>query len=408
MHYFCFALLWLTASLSLTHASDWPWWRGPNHNGVALAKQGVPFEIGKEQIRWSADVPGRAHGSATVAGSFVFLAAAELSTQTQSLLCFDRVTGRKLWDTVVHQGGWPEKSNKKGSQASSTPACDGERVYINFYNGGAVHTTALSVGGQILWQTSITDYIVHQSFSSSPALYEDLVIVAADNKGGGAICALNQESGEVMWKVERPPMPNYVSPILLEAAGRQQLVFTGCELVTSLDPATGEKLWEVEGSTTECVTSVVTDGERVFTSGGYPKNHVSAIQADGSGKLVWEAKNRVYVPSMLVSGDYLYAVMDAGVAVCWNAETGEEMWKGRLGGTFSSSLVLVGTAIFAANESGEILVFRADPESFEILAESKVADEIYASPAICGGAIYIRVAFLEGDTRQEKLLCIAR
>ena len=95
--------------------------------------------------------------------------------------------------------------------------------------------------------------------------------------------------------------------------GRDQLLLSGCNLVSSFDPLTGKTLWEIKGATTECVTSAVTDGERVFCSGGYPKNHVAAVLADGSGKIVWENKDRVYVPSLLRCDGHLFGVLDAGV-----------------------------------------------------------------------------------------------
>src|SRR5262249_6420955 len=151
-------------------------------------------------------------------------------------------------------------------------------------------------------------------------------------------------------------------------AGREQLVLTGCNLVSSFEPLTGKTLWEVKGATEECVTSAVTDGQHVFTSGGYPRNHVAAVRADGSGKVAWENTTRVYVPSMLVKGGHLYAVSDAGIAFCWKCDTGKEVWKGRLGGTFSASPVLVGEHILATNESGRTFVFRATPAAFEVVA----------------------------------------
>src|SRR5262249_27063709 len=126
---------------------------------------------------------------------------------------------------------------------------------------------------------------------------------------------------------------------------------TGCDLVAGFDPAEGKKLWEIPGSTTECVTSTVTDGKLIFTSGGYPKNHVSAVRPGESAKVVWENGTRVYVPSMLVRGGHLYAVTDAGVAMCWKSDTGKEVWRGRLAGSFSSSPVLVGDNIYATNEA---------------------------------------------------------
>jgi outer membrane protein assembly factor BamB len=351
-------------------------------------------------------VPGRGHGSPTIVGEQVFLATADEEKETQSVLCIDRNTGEHLWETDVHRGGLSKKGNKKASQASSSVACDGERLFINFLNSDGIYTTALSRDGKQLWQTKITDYVVHQGYGSSPALYQSLVIVSGDNKGGGAICGLDRETGKVIWRNKRAKTPNYASPIILNVAGRDQLLFTGCDTVASFDPLTGKTVWEVAGSTTECVTSIVSDGRHVFTSGGYPKNHMSAFKADGSGELVWENKVRVYVPSMLVQEGFLYAVTDAGVATCWKCDTGEEIWKGRLGGTFSSSPVLVGGHIYVTNEGGTTFVFKADPHSFELVAENKLGDDVFATPTICGGCIYMRVAERVNGNRTESLYCI--
>jgi outer membrane protein assembly factor BamB len=184
------------------------------------------------------------------------------------------------------------------------------------------------------------------------------------------------------------------------------LILTGCDLVTGLDPLTGRTQWEAKGATTECVTSVVTDGERIFTSGGYPKNHVSAVQADGSAKVVWENGTRVYVPSLVVHGKHLYGVQDSGVATCWECATGKQVWTGRLGGTFDASCVLVGDCIYATNEAGKSFVFKASPGGLEVEAESHLGDEVFATPAICGGRIYMRVATGKEKKRQEWLYCL--
>ena len=180
----------------------------------------------------------------------------------------------------------------------------------------------------------------------------------------------------------------------------------GCDLVSSYEPATGKEIWEIKGATTECVTSTVTDGSRIITSGGYPRNHLEAIEADGSGKVAWSHNTRVYVPSLLIREGYLYGVLDAGVASCWKSENGEEIWKHRLAGTFSSSPVMVGETIYATNEEAATFVFKATPEGFEELAENKLGDEVFATPTICGNRIYSRVAVKENDNRQEYLYCL--
>lgn len=386
---------------------DWPWWRGPHRNGTAAADQRPPLTWSEtENVIWKAAIPGRGHSSPTVVGERVFLTTSHAEPQSQAVLCFDRRGGELLWQTEVHQGGFAEKMNSKSSMASSTVACDGQRVFVNFLNHGAVYTTALSLDGKQLWQTKITDYVVHQGYGSSPALYQSLVIVSADNKSGGAVAALHRATGEVVWRRERPELPNYPSPIVLHAAGRDQVVLTGCDLITSYDPLTGETLWEVAGATTECVTSTVTDAGLVFSSGGYPRNHMSAVRADGSGEVVWENKSRLYVPSLLVHQGHLFGVLDNGIATCWQSDTGEEIWRARLGGTFTASPVLVGELIFATNEEGQTFIFKASTEKFELIAENRLGDLVYPTPTICGDRIYMRVATRVNDGWEEALYCL--
>jgi outer membrane protein assembly factor BamB len=141
-------------------------------------------------------------------------------------------------------------------------------------------------------------------------------------------------------------------------------------------------------------------------SGGYPRNHVQAINADGSGKTAWENGSRVYVPSMVVHEGHLYAVLDGGVATCWESSTGKKKWDGRLGGTFTSSLVLTGDTLYGTNEAGKTFVFKADPAKFTLVSENTLGSEAYATPAICGGRIYHRVVETSGGGRQEVLYCL--
>lgn len=398
------AVVWLVAATNVkVVADDWPWWRGPYFNGHASAEQDPPIELQKPA--WEIEIAGRAHGSPIVVGDRVLLTAADPVAKTQSLLAIDRKTGKQLWAKVVHEGGFNQRLNKKATWASNSPACDGRLVFVNFLAGKSVYTTAFDLDGKQIWQSEIGNYKVHQGYGSSPLIYEDLVIVSADTKSGGALVGLHKESGKEAWRVKRSKEPNYPSPIIFNVDGKDQLFLTGTKKVSSFNPSNGEVYWEIDGATTECVTTTVTDGKRIFSSGGYPRNHVAAIAVDGSGKVAWENTSRVYVPSMLVKDGYLYAVMDAGVAVCWDCATGEEKWKGRLGGTFSGSPTLVGDRIYVGNESGTLYVYRADPEKFEILAKNEIAGEIYSTPAICNSEIFLRVADYQGETRTEKLVC---
>jgi outer membrane protein assembly factor BamB len=385
---------------------DWPWWRGPMRNGTAHPMQSPPTALNREKnLLWQQAIPGRGSSSPIVVGDSIYLTSADEDSGEQMVLCFARNSGDVMWRKTVHASGGMRK-NKKASAASSTPACDGSRVYVCFPNHGRLVTTALSTDGEIVWQQEISKYVVHQGYGSSPAIYKDLVIVSADNKSGGALAALDCETGEIIWKRERPESPNYPSPILLHIGGSDQIIMVGCDQVVSYDPLTGKTNWETEGATTECVTSTLTDGQHVYTSGGYPKNHMSAMKADGSAEIAWENKSRLYVPSLVIHEGFLYGVLDAGIAVCWKADTGREMWKSRLGGTFSSSPVLVGNKIFVSSESGQFFVYEANPKKFVELSRCQIGKEVFATPTIVGGKIFHRVTDDQATVRQEVLMCL--
>ncbi len=396
----------LAAAPAKSLSTDWPAWRGPTRDGHATAGQTVPLKWSEtENVVWRAPVRGKGHGSPTVVGNRIYLATADETAGEQAVVCFDRATGKPVWDTVIHRGKLNSAGHRNNSQASSTVAWDGERLYINFLNDEAIHTTALDTSGKILWRQRVSDFVIHQGFGSSPVVHESVVLVTADHKAGGKVAGLDKRTGRVVWQQDRPQIANYASPAVLTAAGRTQVILGGCNLVVSFDPLTGRKLWETAGSTEETVITAVTDGQRVFVSGGYPKNHVMAMEADGSGRITWQNGSRLYVPSMIVRDGHIFAVLDAGQAVCWKAETGEELWKEKVDRDFYSSPVMVGDRIYVTNLRGVTSVFEATPRHFKLLAQNALGDEAFASPSICGNRVYLRHA-KKGDPRQEALWCI--
>ncbi|GAG27777.1 unnamed protein product, partial [marine sediment metagenome] len=103
---------------------------------------------------------------------------------------------------------------------------------------------------------------------------------------------------------------------------------------------------------------------------------------------------------------YLYAVVDAGVAMCWKSDTGKRVWTRRLGGGFTASPVLVGENIFATSDTGRTTIFRASSKGFELVGENDLGDQVYATPTICNSRIYLRVAEQQDGQRQEMLYCL--
>ncbi len=386
--------------------TDWPWWRGPSRDGHAPS-QSVPLQWSEDQnVVWKTDIPGRGHASPVIIGDRVFLATADEGNQSQHLICIDKRDGGIRWSTQIHEGGWEGRIHARNTQASSTVASDGERVFTVFMHDSHIWLSALDFEGKILWQRKASDFASHWGYSTSPAIYKNLIIVGSDHKEGGNLSAFDRTSGNLVWNTPRPAIPNYASPVVHHLDGKDQLLVPGCELMASYDPNSGKELWSTAATTRETVGSVVTDGRNVFASGGYPKNETSCITADGTAQTVWTSPIRVYAPSMIVVEGFLYAVTDTGLAHCWNASNGELMWREKVGGDFSASPTLINGNLIVSSEQGKTIVFKANPERFELLAENQLGNEIWASPALSEGKLYLRVAHTDENSRRETLYCI--
>lgn len=386
-------------------AADWPWWRGPTRNGIA-ADQSAPVRWSAgENVVWKTPLPGRGHSSPTVMGERIYLATADDSAQTQSVVALDRGSGAIVWEQVLNRGGFPRAMHSNSTHANGTIACDGERLFIAFLHHDAVWAYALDPDGALLWEQKLGAFASEFGYAPSPVVYKSLLIVAADNKGGGYLAAVHRRTGKLVWRKARPATSSYSSPVVAEIGGRPQLLISGCGMTAAYNPDTGAELWTCTGPTEATCGTMVWDGELVFASGGFPGSQTMGVDA-ASGAQVWSNSAKCYEQSLLAHDGSVYAVTNSG-AFCWNAADGSERWRGRLNGKFSASPVLAAGHIYVSNEAGTTYVLTADPARFEVVAENQLGDEAFATPTICGGRIYLRVAERSGGVRQEWLYCIA-
>lgn len=391
------------------HEDDWPCWRGPGGNNVAVGPPAPVSWSSTKNVIWKAEIPGRGHSSPTVVGKRVFLATADKERQTQSVVAFDRKTGAKAWTTDVNQGGLPRNLHRKNSHATCTLASDGERLFVAFYNHQSIQVTALDLDGKRLWQRVAGPFRPRQykyGYAPSPTLYKSLVIIAADYDGGGYLVAMDRRTGKQVWRISRAAKLSYSSPIVAHVAEKDQLLISGCDRVTAYDPNDGKEIWSCPATTMATCGTMVWQDDLVFASGGYPKSHTVCIRADGSGKIVWQNSQKCYEQSMLAHDGFIYAVNDTGIAYCWKADDGKQMWRSRLRGPVSASPVLSAGNIYLSNEQGTTFVFKANPNKFELVSKNQLGDEAFSTPTICGGRIYLRVAQSKGGRRQETLYCI--
>lgn len=405
--------IWLVSVLgvsSATRAGNWSEWRGPQGNGHAASGE-VPVTEWNESrnVIWKTRLPGNGHSSPTIPGNQIILTTSDVDKQTQSVLSIDRSNGEKMWETVVHRDHLPERIHKNNTHASPTAVTDGENIFVVFYNGTSVYVSSLDFQGELLWQARAGAFESRYPFGygASPVIHGDNVIVSSEYEDGGYIAAFSKRDGHPVWQIPRVQSSSYSTPVVGNVAGRDQLLISGQSRVSSFDPKTGRELWHVSGSSPATCGTMVWSEDAVFASGGFPNKETIAVKADGSGEVLWKNGNKSYEQSLIYVDGHIYTLNDTGIAYCWDARTGEEKWKVRLGGPVSSSPVYANGLIYAGNERGITYVFRANPDSYQQVAVNQLGESMFATPSFVDNRIYIRTAYNRA-TREEWLYCIGQ
>lgn len=387
--------------------TDWPWWRGPARNNTSAADSIVTEWGESKNVLWKTKVPGRGHGSPTILGNQIFLATADEQQQVQSVICFDRETGQQTWETEIHRGKFAGRSemHPTSTHANGTVATDGKSLFIGFLNDQKITATSLDLEGKINWQTELGFFGSKFGYAPSPCLHKSLAIFAGDNQGGGFIAAVHRETGDIVWRIARDNTNTYSSAVVTNVGGKDQLIISGINRVTSYDPDTGDEFWRCDGTAEATCGTAVWHNNLVFASGGYPDKNTVCIDAT-TGDKKWEDRNKSYEQSMLVANGLLFALTDNAILLCRDPETGKELWKERLSGKVSASPLLVGDNIYASNERGTTWVFKASGEGYEQIAKNELGNEGFASPVPSGSQLFIRTATGNGPQRQEFLYCL--
>lgn len=399
------SLLCLSLVTTLS-AEDWAGWRGPRGDGTSNDLK-VPLQWSKtENVRWKVAIPGRGYSSPIVQGERIFLSSCDEKKLERNLLCLDRKTGKTLWSQTVLTSSL-ERKHTLNSFASATPAADGERVYVTFL--GAERTMQVACydyNGKKLWQVSPGKLLSVHGFCTSPVLHKDLVILNGDQDAKAYIVALDKKTGVEKWRVDRPNRTrSYCTPILIpcpKRKGATQLVLSGSKCVTGYDADTGKLLWIIDGPTQQYVASLVFHQGILFLTTGFPEYHLMGIRPDGEGNIthskhiVWHIPHKengkrgaAYVPSPLAHDGHFFVVSDVGYLNCVEAKTGKRVYQKHLGRRHSASPVLIRGNMVIPDDDGKVWVVKASPK-FEVVRTIDMGKEIYASPAVSDGQLFLR------------------
>ena len=382
-------------------ADDWARFRGPNGTGVAPAD--TPTQVSAtKNLLWKAALPGIGHSSPIVVGDRVFVQSSAADGSKRMLVCLDAATGKELW--ARDAAGGPAKMHKKNTPASSTAAADGERVYALFWDGSAVTLEAFTLAGEPVWSASLGSYQGEHGAGMSPVVVGDKVIVNYDQDGAAEVVAFDAATGNKVWAAERKPeraCPS--SPLVRDLpGGKKEVVIGNTHGLTGYDADAGTVTWAWAwaGNKLRTVASpVLADGAVLMVGGNGGGTRAAAAVVPGSEpgaspKVAWSSKRDVpYVPTPVVTGDHLYWVHDNGFAVCAVARTGEVLWNERaFTKSVSASPILIGDKVLGIAEDGRVVVFKADPDAFEVVFEGNIGEAVFASPAAADGKLFVRGA----------------
>ena len=423
----------LAALAGVAHAEDWPSWRGPDGRRVS-SERGLPTTWSRDTgVAWRTSLRGLGVSSPIVAGDLVFLTSqigrgplrpgshpalarggAESPADERPLggrrvdgdgdgivfvvSAFNRVDGRVAWEhEIVAEGDLPQ-AHQKHNMASPSAVSDGEQVYAWFATGQLV---ALDMHGGLVWQRHLgRDYGPFEivwGHSSSPVLYEDLVILQCDHEPGAYLLALDRRTGEERWKVDRGQgLRSFSTPLVVSGPDGPELIVNASEGLDAYDPSTGGWLWHTGGHNEYPIAAATYDDSgTLYTARGHRAGPYMAIRLGGRGEVdeshvAWRVPTGApYISSILYYEGLIYMANGNGIVAAVDAETGRRVWQDRIGGIFSASPVAGDGKVYLFSETGETVVLQAGRE-LHVLQRNDLGERVVSSPAVSDGRIFIR------------------
>lgn len=380
-------LLLLCLVASVTHATDWPRYRGPAGDGIS-AETGLlaSWPEGGPAEAWRVALGDGYSGVVVADGRALTLFA---SDKEEFALALDAATGKELWRVRLDRN----REDGQGDGPRSTPSIDGETVYT-LSSSGLLHALAVA-DGATLWSLDLVEEfgarVPRWGVSTSPVIEGELLLVDVGGRPGYSLVAFDKASGAVRWHTH-DDKPGYSTPLAVTIDGRRQIVsFSGTQ-VFGADATDGTVLWSHPWRTSYDVNAampVFLPPNRIFISSSYDTG-ATLLQIDGGRALqMWRTRRMKnhFNSSVLVDG-HLYG-FDDGTLKCMEAAGGEEKWAKR--GFAKGSLLYADGRLVVLGERGVLALVEADPEQYTELGRTQLfRSKTWTMPALADGRLYVR------------------
>ncbi len=378
-------------------SNNWLQWRGPTRDGH-ISTGNWPDSLSKSNIKklWQVKL-SEGYPGPIVSDDMVYVAETHKKSD-EIVRAFDRKTGKQIWETSW-KGAMdvPFFAAKNGSWIRSTPAFDGETLYV----GGMLDNLCALDGktGEIKWTVNFVERFNSEvpmfGFVCSPMLDGD----ALYTQSASSFVKLDKNTGKTIWRTlvgDDAESGAFSSPSIATIHGRKTLLVQTRESLTGVDPETGNVLWqhEVPSFRGMNILSPVSYNNSVFTSTYRNKSYLYQIQKNNNDFKVskaWDNKANAYMSSPIIIDDYVYVHLQNRRMSCIDLKTGEEKWRSKKRFGDYCSMVANNNHILALNDEGELFLIHANPDKFDLVGSMKVSKQpTWGYLAIAGNEIFIR------------------
>lgn len=388
------AMLVMLVWLRVVSAADWPNWLGPNRNGSSPEKGLLTsWPAGGPKLLWKIE-GGDGYSSVAVARGRAYTLVQRQDREVA--LCLDAATGKTLWTYEVGPGFY----NEYGNGPRSTPAVDGNRVYITSVHGPVLCLDAAS--GQRIWERDLVKDFggkrITWGMSASPLVEENLVLVIP-GAPGASVAALDKRSGAVVWKAGDDHAA-YASPNIATIEGRKIALFFTASGLQGVDFRTGQALWQIPWKTDYgcniCTPLVV--GDLVFIASGEQMGCAVYRLNSTRPQLLWESRGaksvlKTYWANAVHQDGYLYGVSGEFSGVinlnCVELKTGRLIWsQPRFG---KAAITLADGHLFIVTKTGDVVLAEASPKGYVEKARlTAYLGDNRTVPTIADSRLYLR------------------
>lgn len=382
-------------------AQDWNQWRGPSRNGEVSAAAVPKAWPASFQRTWRVEV-GEGYSSPVVAGKTVFVHARK--DPDEIVMAVNLSDGKVIWQQK-YQADFKKNQYavKMAKGPNATPLVMGKTLFTLGVTG--ILNAWDTATGKLLWTKDFSKTVDTSKMfcgtSASPLAVNGRVIVqTGSDVHGGQIVALDPVDGKTVWEWKGLG-PGYASPVLIDVAGKKQIVTLTNGSIVGLDPGAGQEIWSAPfpDEWHENIVTPLWTGSHLIVSGTRQGTHAFTLsQTSGkwSASEAWKnADVAMYMSSPVYGDGLLYGLSEKkkGQFVALDAKTGTVRWmtEGREGD--HASVLLTPRHLIYLTNGADLIVAERGSEKFTLAKRYDVADaETWAVPVFLGSDLLIRDA----------------